>query len=130
MAGSETRKRTKTKSIRFTPDELAQVEAAAEKAGLTVGGWLRQAVLDAPPPRQSRRPVIEKELLALLLRHLGKIGSNVNQLARSANSGHAPDSAELREACSAVIEARDMVMVALGMVPAARASDEAPRHDP
>lgn len=115
MAGSETRKRTKTKSIRFSPDELAQVEAAAEKAGLTVGGWLRLAVLDAPPPRQSRRPVIEKELLSLLLRHLGKIGSNVNQLARTANSGRTPDIAELREACSAVIESRDMVMVALGM---------------
>lgn len=115
MAGSETRKRVKTKSIRFTPDELAQVEAMAEKAGLTVGGWLRQAVLDAPPPRQSRRPVVEKELLALLLRHLGKIGSNVNQLARTANSGRTPDIDELRDACSAVIEARDMVMVALGM---------------
>lgn len=115
MAGSENRKRVKTKSIRFTPAELAQVEAAAERAGLTTGGWLRQAVLDAPPPRQSRRPVVEKELLALLLRHLGKIGSNVNQLARSANSGHAPDSAELQAACLAVIEARDMVLVALGM---------------
>jgi hypothetical protein len=118
MAGSENRKRVKTKSIRFTPAELASVEAAAARAGLTTGGYLRQAVLDAPPPRQSRRPVVEKELLALLLRHLGKIGSNVNQLARSANSGHAPDVAELRAACVAVTEARDMVLVALGMVAA------------
>ena len=116
MAGSEKRKRTKTKSIRFTPEELAQVEAMAERAGLTVGGWLRLAVLDAPPPRQSRRPVAEKELLSLILRHLGKIGSNVNQLARTANHGTTPDIDELREACFAVTESRDMLMVALGMV--------------
>jgi hypothetical protein len=126
MAGSETRKRTKTKSIRFTPEELAQVEAMAERAGLTVGGWLRLAVLDAPPPRQSRRPVVEKELLSLLLRHLGKIGSNVNQLARTANQGTTPDIDELQEACFAVTEARDMVMVALGL---AAYEDEGAPHD-
>lgn len=106
--------RTKTTSVRFSPDELAELKTRAEKAGLTVGGLVRKMVLDAPPPRQSRRPVIDKELLAIALSRMGKIGSNVNQLARSANQGNAPDIAELRAACDAVIDIRTIIHLALG----------------
>lgn len=39
--------RTKTVSTRLTPDELAQVESAAEQSGKPLSEWLRETVLTA-----------------------------------------------------------------------------------
>jgi len=46
---------------------------------------------------------------------LRRIGVNVNQLARSANSGIAVPEAEAREAFTAVCRMRTMVSAALGL---------------
>ena len=114
MAGSDKRKRHKTTTIRFTPDELDTLKSRAKRAGLSLGGYVRQEMLDAPPPRQSRRPVIEKELLSIALSRMGKIGSNVNQLARTANRGRIPEKAALRAASDAVIDIQTLIRLALG----------------
>jgi uncharacterized protein (DUF1778 family) len=39
--------RTKTAATRLTPDELAEIEAAAEHAGQAVSEWLRETALRA-----------------------------------------------------------------------------------
>lgn len=96
--------------VRLTPQELATVEAAASNAGLSVSSYSRLQMLGGgrPPPRSVRRPPIEKELLARLLGQVGKAGSNVNQIARSANMGDqdffgtAETLQELREAAQAI----------------------------
>jgi hypothetical protein len=115
LAGSDKRQRSRMVSIRLTPTEAARLEADAVRAGLSLGGYARQVLLGAPPPRQSRRPPVERELLAQAMRQLGRIGGNVNQLAHSANCGITPDLAELRAACLAVIEARNVLLRALGV---------------
>jgi len=115
MSGSEKRQRGRLQAIRFNDAELAALHAAAERAGLTVGAYIRQTVLGAPPPRQSRRPPVEKEALARILAQVGKIGSNVNQLAHHANAGSIPDSTELQDALLAVLEMRDALVRALGV---------------
>jgi len=51
--------RTKTISTRLTPDELAEVESAAERAGKPLSEWLRESALAA----SKRRPVDPVELL-------------------------------------------------------------------
>ena len=51
MSGTEKRQRTRLKAIRLTPDELAAIEGAAERAGLTVGAYMRSVVLAAPAAR-------------------------------------------------------------------------------
>jgi uncharacterized protein (DUF1778 family) len=43
--------RTKTVATRLTPDELAEIEAAAERTGQTVSEWLREAALRAARQR-------------------------------------------------------------------------------
>jgi hypothetical protein len=43
--------RTKTVSTRLTPDELAQVESAAEQSGKPLSEWLRETVLTATKQR-------------------------------------------------------------------------------
>jgi len=115
VAGSDKRQRSRMISIRLTPPEAARLQADAERAGLSLGGYARLALLEAPPPRQSRRPPVEREMLALALRLLGKIGGNVNQLAHTANCGITPNVGELRAACLAVIEARTALLGALGV---------------
>jgi hypothetical protein len=45
--------RTKTISTRLTPDELAEVESAAERAGKPLSEWLREMALTAARERPS-----------------------------------------------------------------------------
>ncbi len=86
-SGSETRQRTSSVLIRFTPEEREEVEKAASQAGLTMSSYGRLQMLKEKPPRSVRRPPVEVEAIARLLAALGKIGSNLNQIARAINSG-------------------------------------------
>lgn len=73
--------------VRLTPDERDQWHAAARAAGFAqTARWVRQVVADhvsgAAGHRRGDGRVVSREVLA----HLGKIGSNMNQLAHRANS--------------------------------------------
>ncbi|MFN7835942.1 MAG: plasmid mobilization protein [Burkholderiaceae bacterium] len=114
MSGTEKRQRTRLKAIRLTPDELAAIEAAAERAGMTVGAYMRSVVLAAPVPRQSRRPPVERRALAQLLGQIGKLGSNVNQLAKYGNVGRLIEDRHGAEAAADIAALRAAVMDALG----------------
>ncbi len=108
-SGSETRQRHAPPArMRLTPGERSQLEAAAERAGMSVGAFMRQQCLDTAGPRAVRRPPVERAALAQILAQLGKCGSNLNQIARVLNSGgdeppgmtHAI--ADFREACAGI----------------------------
>lgn len=107
-SGSETRQRSVILKARFSQQEADTIHAMAERAGLTLGALMRHALLNVPPPRAARRPSVELQAAARVLAALGKIGSNVNQLAHYAHLGkfHSEeidmalrDLAELRIAC-------------------------------
>jgi len=115
--GSEKRVRNRHLTVRLSDDERAAVDASAERAGLTPGSYARQALLGGPAPRQVRRPPVERKELARLLGELGKIGGNLNQLAKAANSGVTVYEGESDAAYRAIIEMRDAVLKALGRVP-------------
>jgi hypothetical protein len=115
--GSEKRARTRHLTIRFTPDERASIDGDAARAGLTSGSYARDVLLAAPPPRQVRRPPVERQQLVRLLGALGYIGNNVNQLARAANSGEEVDDSEMRAALTDLRSMRDAVLKALGRTP-------------
>jgi hypothetical protein len=107
--------RTKLIPVRCTAEERAAIKAVADKAGLSVGAFLRAAALGDAGPRAVRRPPIERKELARLLGHLGKVGSNLNQLAYAFNSrGRVPALAELNLIRRHVVELRDALMKALG----------------
>jgi len=109
------RLRTRLLAVRCTAEELAAIHAAASRAGLSAGAFVRLQTLGAPGPRAARRPPIERVELARLLGETGRLGSNVNQLARAANAaGDLPSAESLAETRAAVIAIRDAVLRALG----------------
>lgn len=112
--GSEKRVRTSHITIRLSPDERAAIDQAAERAGLTPGSYARQVLLGAPAPRQVRRPPVERRELARLLGLFGNIGSNLNQIARAANSGDGIDAVDLARELAGLGMAREAILKALG----------------
>ncbi len=65
-------------NMRVTPDEKAAITAKAEAQGQTVTDFLRQRALEY----RLRQTPLEKERI----RELARIGANINQLARWANT--------------------------------------------
>jgi hypothetical protein len=117
-SGSETRHRTNHLKLRLTDDERSTLDAAAERAGLSLSGWARSTLLNAPPVRQARRPPIERAELHLLLSQLGKLGSNVNQIARVLNGGGEAEPPALAGSRADIAMMRAAIMMALGRKPA------------
>lgn len=69
--------------IYLTPDERAHIEACVQRSGgLTMGDFVRRLIMNYRIP--SARHADQAELV----RQLQKVGTNLNQLARAANSGH------------------------------------------
>lgn len=85
-SGSQTRKKLHMVTTAYDPDEFAQLDEAASRAGLSRASFQRVQTLGTPPKtRSTRRAPIEREMLAKALGQLGKVGSNLNQLAHAAN---------------------------------------------
>ena len=107
--------RTAFIAVRCSVTERATITERADEAGLSVGAYLRNQALGTPGPRAVRKPPVQKEELARLLGWLGKLGSNVNQLARRFNTtGMFPGSNELLAIRREVSEMRAALMKALG----------------
>ncbi|MGB7964464.1 MAG: plasmid mobilization relaxosome protein MobC, partial [Propionicimonas sp.] len=74
--------------------ELAALDSAADKVGLTVGSWLAEVAADAA----ADAPLISGQQygeLRRLNRELRRIGVNLNQVAAKVNRGKEPGSSEL-----------------------------------
>ena len=114
---SEKRERDKRLTVRFNDQEYLALQDYADRAGLSLSGFLRHTTLNTKPPRQSYRPVKDHEKLALLLASIGRIGNNINQLAYVANTGSWPEHQNLDEACADIRRIRDILIQALGKEP-------------
>jgi hypothetical protein len=117
MADNKNNSRPAPFTVRLTSEERAELERRAERAGLSLGGYFKSATFNTPPPPQSRRPPVDRTELAKLLAAIGRIGNNVNQLARVANAGSWPESKELSKACAEIKLIRITLMKALGVDP-------------
>lgn len=85
-SGTETRKKQFLVTSRYTPEEFAELEEAASQHGVTRASYQRtQSLSSKPKTRSTRRAPVEKELLAKAVGQLGKIGSNINQIAHAAH---------------------------------------------
>ncbi len=112
-SGSETRRRSSIIGFRATDAERAEIEAAAERAGLTVGSYVRATMLSAPQTRATRRPSIEREVLAQLLAQLGRIGGNIHQISKALNFRESV-MADIPSVLAEVKAAGAAIMAALG----------------
>ncbi len=117
-SGTETRQRKRMLGVRVTDSEMVEIEAMADRAGLTPASYARSVLLSAPAPRARRRPTIEAETVGRLLGELGKVGSNLNQIAHHLNAGRAEiPPAALEAALRDVAVLRTACMEALGRKP-------------
>ena len=98
-SGSETRRQTKVMGFRADPVEEAEIKAAAERAGLTVGSYIRAKVIKKPTTGKTRRPSLDRVLLSKLLVQLGKLGNNLNQIAKRLNQGGGVGAPRITAAC-------------------------------
>jgi len=124
---AETDRRTHVISYRVTATEAAHIRAAG--AALTnprrLNDFARAAALyvarqKAPPPAHPirhparRKPTADVEALARVLAALGKLGSNVNQMARVAHQrGTLPTETVLRGIADEIAVTRNLVTAAL-----------------
>lgn len=115
---SEIRQKGRVVPFRVSPEEYATLTNLADREGLTVGSYIRWQSIEKPAnekptTRARRRPTIEVHTVSALLGQLSKIGSNLNQIAKRANSGDRPLLLELDEtlaACRKVAErAKDLL---------------------
>ena len=113
-SGSETRKRTRSINVRVTAQEAARLAGAADAAGLPVAGYLRSVALRKRAPRVVRLPLIERRDLAQVLGLLGRVGGNVNQVAKAFNTNATtPEAAELTAIRTDIRVMHDALMEAL-----------------
>lgn len=68
------------------------------------------------PTRQTKTP-IDRELFARALAQLGKLGSNVNQLAKYGNQGRLVSNKHLKEAAEQIAILRAVFFIAIGRDP-------------
>jgi Bacterial mobilisation protein (MobC) len=83
------RKESKIIGVRVGVLEYAELEKRAAAENLTVPSYIREKVFAGQSfiePRSSS-PSLDLEFLAQILGQIGKIGSNVNQIAKRLNEG-------------------------------------------
>lgn len=115
--GSDKRQRTRLITFRVTDEEYALYQERASRSGLAVGAFARATGLNEAGPRARRRPPVDHVAIRQLLGELGRVGNNLNQIARALNVGEDIDLALLREALTSYLPLRDAIFVALGKEP-------------
>lgn len=112
-SGTQTRKRQQLLPIRCTEEEAQELRAAKDAGGFdTMADFIRAKCLRGT--RSPRLPAFDRQQFARLLAEVGKVGSNVNQLARVANTnGELPAAHELEAIWQEVNAMRSALMGAL-----------------
>lgn len=113
MAKSETRQRKAFIGIRLTDEERAIIEEGAEAAGLSIGAFVRKRAIGEEGERFRRRPPADRQELTRLLAQLGKVGGNLNQIARRVNSGDQSPDLSIEKAAEAVTETMAVIRKAI-----------------
>jgi hypothetical protein len=95
---SEKRKRTAPFPVRYLPEERAELEAAAEAAGMSVGGFIRARTLAQPKTRARRAPSVAIVVLLGLKAELNRVGGHIYQIAKHLNFGGFTEAGEVHRA--------------------------------
>jgi hypothetical protein len=112
--GSEKRKRGPKIDFRVTPDELAQIVASADRAGQSVGSYVRSRCLKTPKTRAVRRPPVATAQLAQLLGIVGSTGGALQRIAQHVGSAGSPTVNEIASALSDFRQAASAILQTLG----------------
>lgn len=106
--GSEQRQKQERITTRVTRQEFAQFAANAAKAGLTIPSYIRDVCIGERETKSRFQRTVDADASMKLIASMNRIGNNLNQLARQANSGERPiiDDAisRLNETCNSVLD--------------------------
>ncbi len=106
-SGSEVRVRRATVGVRLTPEERSHLDTLAAAAGISAAAYLRRAGLGGRIP-VCRSSIRDADALRAVVGALGRIGHNLNQIARGvdidrqADRQPSPDVAALLEVGTAL----------------------------
>ena len=95
---SEAHRRECTKLIRFRADELEMVVERARAAGRPVACFVRESSIGSTP--RARR----SELNDVLIHHLARVGSHLDELSKVAKEHDLPRAAEFDHAVQEVLD--------------------------
>lgn len=90
-----TRKKDERKQINFrvSEEEVEVLRVNAGRAGMKIPAYCKKAALGV----KMKAAIIDKEIAKEITPALGKIGGNINQLAKKANEGGTVSAAELEK---------------------------------
>lgn len=74
-------------SFRVATDEYAKIKEMADRAGISIPSLVKKSTLN----QKVKEQVIDRETGRQIIAALGKIGSNINQIAKKVNSGEDTD---------------------------------------
>jgi hypothetical protein len=114
-SGSEIRQRNRIFTVRFSPEEADTVQQISRAHGQSVAALVRSSLLHI----RTRESRLDGLAVSRLLGQLGKIGSNINQIAHHLNSGLPGDRVtdSLEMALRDLMELRTPILQALGVEP-------------
>lgn len=112
--GSEQRQKQCRVTTRLTWQEHAQFAANAAKAGLTIPSYIREIGINERQTRSRVRRTVEADASMKLVAALNRIGNNINQLARQANSGELQLLHEYRDTLASLNDAISAVLAIYG----------------
>lgn len=88
---NETKTTRRQVNFRLSEEEAAKVMQAAENAGLSLSAYVKKLAVSS----KVKPMVIDREQGKQLIAALGKIGGNINQIAKVANQGGGVDAGAL-----------------------------------
>lgn len=109
MLDKDDKKREAPISYRPPKDLREAFYERVEKSGLSTGAFITKAIFNHEPPRQSRRPPVEKEMLARLLGGAAKIRDELHEISLTTGEGD-PDSLLIEAACDQLTEIRAAIL--------------------
>src|ERR1017187_4665999 len=129
-SGSQKRKVTARIAVNCTPAQKAAIMEKSDATGLSPSAMCLAVLLDAPLPKRRRPSIHDKAMTAYLaanarlsdavrasLAELGKVNSNVNQIAYMLNANTAP------ERISNLIETSFQKLIEIPALPKERLED-------
>jgi len=108
------RKHPHRTTLRWSNDDYARLQAEAERAGVTLGTFIRSRTLATPTTRPRRRASVDLLALSKALAQVSRVGGNLHQLVRHLNFGGVPEEGEVNAALTGFNEMVEAVMDAIG----------------
>ena len=117
--------RTHMVTVRFTDDEIARLNYICDRFNITKAEHIRSSVFRLGEKGPVFQIALDSDIARELTAQFGKIGSNLNQIARKLNSGKEADN-EIRNAINDCISDMNERLGALRTVEAYYGNLEAP----